>query len=132
VNYKRASIIILVTNAASNSFWVPSRSPLFSVKACSWSCFFAVLCSMSLDLAALSTLDSVVNSSYLRNLRSLQREPLQGMNSAYIFICTSVNPRISILVSDDTESRRAEFSGPATPLEQFFKWFVRTVRSNTL
>jgi hypothetical protein len=32
----------------------------------------------------------------------------------YILICTSVNPRISILVSDDTEARQAELSGAGT------------------
>merc|ERR1719393_321396 len=50
--------------AASNSFCVPSKSFFFVVKACDSSCFFAVLCSISVDFWDLSTLESVMNSSY--------------------------------------------------------------------
>ena len=42
-------------------------------------------------------------------------------DSIYIYIYyTSVNPRISILVSDDTESRQAELSGAGTVLSNSF------------
>jgi hypothetical protein len=37
-----------------------------------------------------------------------------------IYIYTSVNPRISILVSDDTESRQAELSGAGTVFSNSF------------
>ena len=38
----------------------------------------------------------------------------------YIYIYTSVDLRISILVSDDTESRQAELSGAGTVFSNSF------------
>jgi hypothetical protein len=38
----------------------------------------------------------------------------------YIYVYTSVNPRISILVSDDTESRQAGLSGAGTVFSNSF------------
>jgi len=44
----------------------------------------------------------------------------------YIYIYTSVNPRISILVSDETESRQAELSGVETVFPNSFFEQLRT------
>ena len=51
-------------HAGAEQLFLISKSKLFTVNACDSSCFFAVLCSMSVDFSALSTLESVMNSSY--------------------------------------------------------------------
>merc|ERR1719195_372312 len=43
---------------------MPSKSSFLVVRAWLWSCFFVVLCSMSVSFADLSTLESVMNESY--------------------------------------------------------------------